>query len=349
MKRRWLATVTAAAMAASMAFGCLPAYADSTEAAAADADGDAMYDGKVLLGHSSWIGFVPLNVADDMGFFDAHGADVDIQSFESKADSRAALAAGQIQGISTTIDTQIMTAAAGIPIKVVLAEDTSSGGDGISAKSEITSFEDLKGHTVGLDTSGGASYFWFQYLLKQHNMTLDDVEVVNMSSGDAGAAFVAGQVDAAVTWEPWLSRAKEAEDGSVLMDSSETPGIIVDTLAMDSDFCEKYPGTVKAIIQGWYDALDYIKSNPDEAYKIMMKYTGDETVEALEGEMAGVSFYDQAGNEEYYKSDFKEIAQTASDLWLENGLIDSAPDIDALIDGSFLAGSGAAEGSTEAE
>lgn len=331
--------VLSAVLAGAMALGmCMGVSAAETEVGTEAAAGDAMYDGKVLLGHASWIGFVPLNVADEMGFFDKYGADVDIESFESKGDSRAALAAGKIQGISTTVDTQVMSAAQGVNLQIVLAEDTSSGGDGVVAKKEITDIPSLKGKTVALDTTGGASYFWFQYLLGQNDMTLDDVVATNMSSGDAGAAFVAGKVDAAVTWEPWLSNAKQTDDGAVLVDSSSTPGIIVDCLAMDKDFAAKYPGTIKAICQGWYDALDYIKSNPEDAYKIMMKYTGDETTDAIEGELSGVTFYDKKGNEDYFGGQIQDVAKMASDLWLDNGLIDAEPDLDSLTNGSFVSG-----------
>ncbi len=311
----------------------------STEASSEGAaSGEAMYDGTTILGQSSWVGYAPLYLADKMGFFDNYGADVEVEYFESKTDSKSALAAGRIQGMSTTVDTHVMSSAVGMDIKIILALDDSCGGDGVSAKSEITDIPSLKGHTVALDTSGGASYFWFQYILKEYDMTLDDVQVVNMSSGDAGAAFVAGEVDAAVTWEPWLSRASETSDGSILIDSSETPGVIVDALAVDSEFAEKYPGTCKAITQAWYDALDYIETNPDEAYKIMMEYTGDETVEALQGSMAEVQFYDKEKNIEYFGGEISEIATMASDLWLEMDLIESQPDIEALIDDEFLAG-----------
>lgn len=355
MKKQFLSAVMTAAMLSVLLGGCGSSSATET---AADASGAAdtttateaatvketetgssqagMYDGKVILGQSSWIGYAPLYLADQMGFFDDHGADVDVQSFESKTDSKSALAAGRIQGISTTVDTHVMSEASGMDLSIVLALDSSNGGDGLSAKSDIPDVKSLAGHTVALDTSGGASYFWFQYLLQKEGMTLDDVQVVNMSSGDAGAAFVAGEVDAAVTWEPWLSKAKETENGTVLVDSSSTPGVIVDALAMDKTFAETYPETVKAIVSGWYDALAYMESNPDDAYKIMMEYTGDETVEALQTSMAEVSFYDEAGNEEYFGGEIQDIASMAGDLWVDMGLIDAKPDTDAMICGDYL-------------
>ena len=349
MKKRIVATLLTTVMAVMGIAGssvCVFAETESTEetettdetADAGETTGDAMYDGKVLLGQASWIGYAPLYLADKKGFFDDHGADVDVQFFESKTDSKSALAAGRIQGMSTTVDTHVMSAASGMDISIVLALDTSDGGDGLSALKDIPDIPSLKGHSVALDTSGGASYFWFQYLLQQEEMTLDDVQVVNMSSGDAGAAFVAGEVDAAVTWEPWLSKAKETDNGSVLIDSSETPGIIVDALAMDKDFAAEYPGTVKAIVEGWYDALAYMESDPDDAYKIMMEYTGDETPEDLQASMEEVKFYDKEGNASYYDGEIQDVAKMAADLWLDTGLIDAEPDLDSLIDGSFIGG-----------
>ncbi|WP_455503661.1 ABC transporter substrate-binding protein [Blautia sp.] len=349
MKKRIVATLLTTVMAVMGIAGssvCVFAETESTEetettdetADAGETTGDAMYDGKVLLGQASWIGYAPLYLADKKGFFDDHGADVDVQFFESKTDSKSALAAGRIQGMSTTVDTHVMSAASGMDISIVLALDTSDGGDGLSALKDIPDIPSMKGHSVALDTSGGASYFWFQYLLQQEGMTLDDVQVVNMSSGDAGAAFVAGEVDAAVTWEPWLSKAKETDNGSVLIDSSETPGIIVDALAMDKDFAAEYPGTVKAIVEGWYDALAYMESDPDDAYKIMMEYTGDETPEDLQASMAEVKFYDKEGNASYYDGEIQDVAKMAADLWLDTGLIDAEPDLDSLIDGSFIGG-----------
>lgn len=91
---------------------------------------------KVIIGQSSWIGFAPLYIAEEKGFFKEHGADVEIQSIESKTDSKTALAADRIQGVSTDMSTQVMNAAAGIDLVQILALDTSAGGDGIVAKKE---------------------------------------------------------------------------------------------------------------------------------------------------------------------------------------------------------------------
>lgn len=67
---------------------------------------------------------------------------------------------------------------------------------------------------------GSASQFFLSVLLRDAGLSEKHVQAVNMTHGDAGAAFVAGRVDAAVTWEPWLSKGKAAPHGHMLVDSA---------------------------------------------------------------------------------------------------------------------------------
>ena len=338
MKKLWQKMISLT-LAASLTMAVAGCGAPAKEAASSSSGSDKPAQ-EVLIGQSSWIGFAPLYIAEEKGFFKKHGADVKIQSIESKADSKSALAAGRIQGVSTTADTHVVNAAAGIDIAQVLALDTSSGGDGIIAKKDFKSIEDLKGKKVALDTTGGADFFWFQYLLKEKGMTIKDFDVQSMSAGDAGAAFVAGKVDAAITWQPWLSKASATDFGYTMLDSKASPGVIVDTFAMRKDFIKDHPEAVQAIIDGWYDALDFLKSNPDEAIAIMAKRLGEKP-ENLKKELGDVTFYDEAGNKTYFGTkdnpgDFYKIVKTASDLWVSVGLIDKAVDAASIIGGSFL-------------
>ncbi len=341
-----LSVVSGASLAGCSSSGAASSQPASSGQAAssseASSSGGQFYSGTTILGQSSWIGFAPLLLAEQKGFFKNHGADVKIQSIESKSDSKSALAAGRIQGISTTVDTHVMNAAAGLKVGIVLALDTSDGGDGIIAKKELTTVKSLVGKTVALDTTGGADYFWFQYLLQKENLSLKEIKVQSMTAGDAGAAFVSGKVDAAVTWQPWLSKADKTSFGHTLRSSKEDPGIIVDSLALSQDFISKYPGTVQAIVDAWYDALAYMKTNPDDAYQIMASKLGM-TAADFKTEMPDVKFYDKEGNVKYFgtakaEGDIYKVAKLASDLWLSQKLTDAAVKPEDIINGSFVAG-----------
>lgn len=344
--RRRLGLSTLSALVLVSAVGLTGCGGGDTAAESTASSGDSAsassgtYDGTVTIARSSWIGFLPLDLGVEEGFFKNHGVDLAVTSFESKADSRSALLAGKIQGIATTIDTQVMSAAQGVDITVPLVLDTSYGGDGLVATNDITSFKDLKGKTVALDTTGGASYFWFNYELEANDMTMDDVTVTSMTSGDAGSAFVAGQVDAAMTWEPWLTKAKETDFGHVVLDSKDVPGVILDTLGLSSDFVEKYPETVQGIVDGWFDALAYLESNKDDAIQVMADASGL-TSDDLTGELEGIKFYTKAENATLFGTedapgDLVDVANTANDLWAETGLTDAKADVDAVLNSSFV-------------
>lgn len=295
---------------------------------------------EVRLGLSTWIGFAPLYVAKEKGFFEKEGASVDLLLMEGVAERRSALAAGKIQGFVSTVDTHVVTAASGVPAVQVLALDDSYGGDGIVALKEIQSLRDLVGRNVAVQTDGGASYFWFLYLLEKEGISPSEIQFQSMTAGDAGAAFVAGKVDAAVTWQPWLSRAEKTTFGHVLLKSDATPGVIADTLAMRKDFVESRPEAVRAIVAAWFDALDYIEANPQESYDIMAKAMGV-TPEEFQRQLSDIRWYDRAMNQAYFGTPEKpgplyDLTAMAASFWKRQGLIEKEPDAKDLIDGAFL-------------
>ncbi len=296
----------------------------------------------IKLAMSTWLGYAPLYLAKEKGFFQKRGLDVEIVVIESPADRRVAFAADKIQGFATTVDTQVMTAAAEnpIPLKQVLALDDSHGGDGIVSKKEIKTIKDLKGKTVAAQLGAGASYFWLNYVLAQNGMKLCDLKTIDMKAGDAGSAFVAGKVDAAVTWEPWLSKARETPFGHILLASDKTPGIIVDSLAFKPDFLKKRGEDVKKIVAAWNEAVKFATDNPQEADAIMAKFTGQKPEEFTK-EKTGVHFYGEKENKDYFGTAknpglLYKVTQRAADLWFDLKLIKVKPKAADLIDGSFL-------------
>ena len=72
---------------------------------------------------------------------------------------------------------------------------------------------------------------------------------VDLTSGDAGAAFAAGRVPVAVTWQPWLDRTKKNPNGHVLVSSKQYPTIITDQVGFTPDFIKKNPETVQAFVE----------------------------------------------------------------------------------------------------
>jgi NitT/TauT family transport system substrate-binding protein len=285
----------------------------------------------------TWTGYGPLFLAKEKGFFEENGIEVELSIVEGLAERKQALASGKIDGMATALDVQVSLAAANIPVSVVWILDDSFGGDGILVKNEINSIQDLKGKTMAFEV-GSTSHMLALTALQQGGLTESDVEVIQMSAGDAGAAFAAGKVDAAVTWEPWLSKGSEA-NGKVLLSTKDLPGIIVDTISFKEDVIKNRPEDIKAFVKAMGQAMDFWKENKEEADKIMAKGLKIDTAEFVATE-EGLKFFTKEDNTELFgtadnKGSIYQAAENAIKFYKEQGIITEEPKVEDIINPSF--------------
>jgi NitT/TauT family transport system substrate-binding protein len=294
---------------------------------------------------STWIGYAPIVVAQKKGFFKKEGVKVSYTLIEDPVQRFAAFKAGRLDGIASTVDTYARTAAKGIPSKVVLGLDASVGGDGIVAKKDINSVAQLKGQKVAV-SEGSTSEWLLAYVLDKHGMSLDDVDKTDMTSGDAGAAFAAGRIPVAVTWEPWLSRAESNPEGHVLVSTKEGPyrTIIVDAVAFQPDFVKDHADSVRAFLRGYNDAMKFIKSNPDQAYPIIAKYIQAKPAD-VKAQLSTVKLLTIADNKKFFgtasaKGPIYTTFEGAAKFWKRIGETTSTAGASSVIDPSFVNGYG---------
>ena len=231
------------------------------------------------------------------------------------------MAAERLDGVVSTIDTMVLYLKTGKEFQYVLALDDSAGGDGLVARKDIKSIKDLKGKKVAF-AEGSVSQFFLNVLLKDAGLNQKDIEAVNMKPEDAGAAFVAEKVDAAVTWEPWLSKGKAAPHGQLLVDSSKTPGLITDVLIFRRDVIAKRGKEIQGVVNAWNKAVAYWEKNPPEGNEIMAKGVGDwlKDPKVFAYVLTGVKFYNKAGNVKFFGTaqkpgDMYKVVQNAIDIW----------------------------------
>lgn len=285
----------------------------------------------------TWTGYGPLFLAKEKGFFKKNGIDVELSIVEGLAERKQALASGKIDGMATALDVQVTLAASDIPVQVVWLLDDSYGGDGILVKNGINDVKDLKGKTLAFEV-GSTSHMLALTALKQGGLTEKDVEVIQMSAGDAGAAFAAGKVDAAVTWEPWLSKGSEA-NGKVLLTTKDLPGIIVDTISFKEDVIKNRPEDVKAFVKAMSEAMAYWKENKDDADKIMAKGLKIDTKEFVATE-SGLKFLTKDENKELFgsesnKGSIYQSTENAIKFYKEQNIIKKEPKVEDIINSSF--------------
>lgn len=294
----------------------------------------AVAQDKVVLGMSGWTGFAPLSLAAEAGLFKKHGVDVEIKFIPQK-ERHLTVAAGATQAVATTVDTFISYSAAGIPLAQVLLLDKSKGGDGLAVRANINKITDLKGKTIAVDGAGTTPYFTLIAFMKRNGMGVKDVNFATLAPNPAAQAFVAGQYDAALTYEPYLSSIRNAPNaGKILLTTLDYP-VVVDMVAFQPDYIKKNPKTVQGVVNGFFDALEMIKKEPKKSYEIMgskVKQTGEQ----FEASAQYIAWQDKAANQAYFKGDLQSFMKEAADIQLEAGVIRKIPDLGPMVDDSFI-------------
>jgi NitT/TauT family transport system substrate-binding protein len=289
---------------------------------------------KVAIGISGWTGFAPLTLAKEVGIFSRNGLDVTLKKVP-QASRHLAIASGDIQCAATTVETWIVWNANGVATTELFQMDKSYGADGMVARHTIASLKDIKGKTVAASAPGTAPYFTLAWMLKKNGLSIKDVSVVNMEPGPAAQAFIAGQNDAAMTYEPYLSAVRERpEAGRIIATTLDYP-MVMDTFGCTPKFIAENEAAVKALVKSYYDALDMIKSDPAKAYEIMgadVKQSGAQFGKSA----AYLRWQDRDANRKFFAGEFQAFSKEAADLLLELGIIKSMPDLAKLADSRFV-------------
>ena len=288
---------------------------------------------KVVLGMSGWTGFQPLKLAELAGIFKKNGVDIEIR-FIPPVQRSAALAAGSLNAAATTVDQHIVWTSAGINTVQVALIDKSNGGDGLAVRNNINSIQQLKGKTINVDGPGTVQHFMLSYILEKNGMTMQDVVRVTMGAQPAAQAFVAGQSDAALTYEPYLSTVRAKPDqGKIIVTSKEYP-VVVDVIVFKKDFIDKHPKIVKATVDSFFEALDMIKREPAKAYEMMgstVKQAGD----AFGKSASFIAWQDREANKAYYAKEHKPFVDFAVRVLKFNRVIQKEPKAAELTDLRF--------------
>ncbi len=291
------------------------------------------------IGIVTWVGYGPLFIAQEKGFFKDERLDLKIEIMDGPGQRESAYLSGVLHFLPNTPDAFAIFATQGAAGKIVMPMDESYGADGLVAKMGISNIAELKGKKVGFQ-SGITSHFFLLYLLHKAGLSGQDILQENLGAGEAGAAFVAGKLDAAVTWEPWLTKAKELPEGNVLATSKDTPGLLADVLMVSDDMIASHRNDVKAFMRAWFRAINYMKENKAECISIISKAFKLDASE-VKGMLETARFFTLNESQEYFGTietpgKVFEVFEAAAKLYNANGVIDKIPSINKLVDTSLL-------------
>lgn len=337
-KKKWLAGLLGILMAVSLCACGNSADEGKTE----DATEENGSSEKIVLGINDWPGSYWWLAVDELGYFEKEGVEVEVKLFSNYSDGLSALNSGKIDMFVPALADIIPAYVSGADIKVIMVQDFSAGADGLIASADINSVEELKGKNVAIEL-GGSDHLFLLKCLENAGLSENDVNLVNMSTGDAANAFIGGSVDAAAIWEPSLSMAQEETGGNILATSAdaEYKGLIPAVLAVNGDSLETKRDEMKLVMKAWYNARDAYENNFDEFAKAVSNHA-EVTPEEFKTLMDGCDVRTMEENVDAFKEgdtyvSLRNCAEMLSGFLYDNELIDELPEnYEDLFDSSLF-------------
>ena len=308
--------------AASAAETTAEASTEAETSAEAAADAETSVDKLTVTYVTSPLN-VPTIIEKDQGIFEKElGVPVEYAELTSGADQTQALASGDVQVLYAVGATSvILSAANGADIKVLNMYSRSPKAFCMYSKDEsLTTPESLKGKTIAGPTGTNLHELLVSYLA-QADMTLDDVNYVNMSIPDAKAGLDGGSVDVALLAGATAYNAEQ--QGYHLVADGEGLISALIAVATTQKFYDEHPDVIKKLNAAQEEIASYMADN-QEATMETVAAALDLDVDAVK-EMYG--FYDFST--EITDAD-KEGFQKTADFMYESGMIENELDVNTL-------------------
>jgi NitT/TauT family transport system substrate-binding protein len=246
----------------------------------------------IISATNNWVGYSGHHVAVGKKFFAEEGLKVEDLFFQSNSEQITAFLAGKVDIAWFTSGDAIQIAEKDPSIKIIYLVDYSDGSDGIIAR-DIQSPQDAKGKTVGRENILFEKIL-LQAYLKKAGLTESDVNIKDMAAADAATAFASKQIDMAVTYEPYMTKAAQQGGGKVIFSTKDT-NLVADIVAVRDTLIKTRKSDLQAYFRAVDKAVKLLNAKDPEALKISgakLGVTGDE----IKAQLDGVKLFDVAGN-----------------------------------------------------
>lgn len=216
--------------------------------------------------------YLPLYIADQKGFFEQQGLDVNLVSTGGDDKTFAAVVSGSAQfGVAD-------------PAFVAIAKERGQSGKvisslvngvtfwGITFDDTITaaeSVQELSGKRIAVYTAPSTNYTVMKDIVQKNN--LQDVQVVEGSFGSLVAMLRAGDADIAMELEPIVSIAN-SQGAHVVYSLVDTYGDFAFTgITATDEYLAANPETAQSLVNAIQQALDYVRSDFDGSLQVAQK------------------------------------------------------------------------------
>lgn len=268
----------AAAAAAAAAFG------SSLFAAPSRAAEPEKRDVTIAVGGKNLYYYLPMALADWMGFYKEEGLDVRVVDFQGGSKSLQAVVGGSADVVSGAFEHTLSMQQKRQPMRAFVLQGRAPQCVFAVSRKAMPNFarvEELKGRRIGVTAPGSSSHVIANYVLARAGIKPNEVAVIGIGSGAGAVAAVrAGQVDAFVGLDPVISQLEGEEAIRIVTDTRDVKAsdalfggpMVAGCLYAPQRFLDQHPETCRRLARAVVRAERLIaQADPDEIMKHVPK------------------------------------------------------------------------------
>ena len=294
----------------------------------------------------------PALIAEQQGFYKKEGLDVELKSFGDGPVISQALAAHELDAAYIGAPPVFQWYSRGLKGQIIAKVNSGQAALIVPADSSITRLSDLKGKTIaGVKKGSGMDILLRGLILEQQaKLTADkEVQVVSMPAGNMPAALRQGVVDAAFTWEPFISESVLRGDARILLDANNVqPGYPWYVLMAQPETLANRPDDTLKLLRAHQKAVDFINQHPQEANQIIANAFKLQAIKTADGKTI---LPEDVVKEARQRIGWSVTLNDADKAFIERlmqdsqklGYMQQAPDINDVVDTQWLKKAGIAE------
>ena len=290
--------------------------------------------------------YLPLTVAEQLGYFKAEGLTLEIVDFPGGAKALQAVVGGSAQFAAGAFEHVLHMQAKGQPIRAIVLMARYPAmvlGLSPSAAARFKSFADLREMKIGVTAPGSSTHLFLNQLLSQHGVAADEVAVIGVgAAASAVAAMRQGGIDGMVHLDPVISQLETAGELKVIVDTRTAEGAQAvfggsyhaACLYAKADFLAANPHTAQALVNAQVRALRWLsKASPEQIVDLMPAgYIGNDKAAYTAALKKNLGIFSPDGALDIAGAEHVLQALMA----MEPALKAAPPSLEAAIDGEFL-------------
>lgn len=226
------------------------------------------------VGISPWPGYDIIYYAQHQKWFEENGLHIKLKRFENLEDASRAFLRGQLDAVFSS-SWDVMHFPQDYPIDIILVTNQSSGADGIVSHPNVKTIKELSGKKVACQLNI-ISHTILMEALKLHNVNPEEVTLVDVGNELGRELLIRGEVDAAVMWEPMLSKTSRTIAGNILFTTREVNSNIIDNLITRQDLLPAKRAQLKQFVAIWFDVISAIQRDSKEVLTQTAVYIGQD-------------------------------------------------------------------------